>query len=251
MVFTCSDMESLTLEYQRAQSTYSSTVSDKVSVSIIPWCQRSGQLRSSYRMLQYSIMVLDQYSLVYCWIHKAASSSWNRIFFDKIGRKVSDSNLHTAAAVFRPGPGVDLTALFSRAKVSFTFVRHPFERLVSAFRDKFEIGKKTDWCYKMYAADVLGVAGSELYKVKDTAYMNAMYAVLKVLKECYIYNIYSLLQDMKRPSFPEFVAYLLRTPVLDYNDHWLPYWLHCQLCSNRSQATPSLFRYIYLVIETS
>ena len=176
MVCSCSDTGALTLEYQRAQSTYSSTVSDKVSIS-------AAAAEVTHTLLQYSIMVLDQYSLVYCWIHKAASSSWNRIFFDKIGRKVSDSNLHTAAAVFRPGPGVDLAALFSRAKVSFTFVRHPFERLVSAFRDKFEIGKKTDWCYKMYAADVLGVAGSELYRVKDTAYMNAMYAVLKVLKE--------------------------------------------------------------------
>ena len=28
----------------------------------------------------------------------------------------------------------------------------------------------------------------------------------------------------------EFVDYLLATPVAEYNDHWVPYWLHCHLC---------------------
>ena len=34
----------------------------------------------------------------------------------------------------------------------------------------------------------------------------------------------------RRPSFSDFVNYLLRTPVDQYNDHWVPYWLHCHLC---------------------
>ena len=35
---------------------------------------------------------------------------------------------------------------------------------------------------------------------------------------------------IRRPTFSEFVDYLLRTPVDQYNDHWVPYWLHCHLC---------------------
>ena len=54
---------------------------------------------------------------------------------------------------------------------------------------------------------------------KDTAYMSFVYAKVK---------------DLERPTFPQFVDYLLRTPVLDFNDHWLPYWLHCQFCRNKS-----------------
>ena len=35
---------------------------------------------------------------------------------------------------------------------------------------------------------------------------------------------------MKRPTFEQFVDYLLRTDVSDYNDHWIPIWLHCRMC---------------------
>ena len=102
-------------------------------------------------------MHLKKYSLVYCWIHKAASSSWNKIFFEKSHINIAENSLHTAAERFRPKEDVDLAALLN-SSFSFTFVRHPFERLVSAFRDKFELGLKTDWCYKMYVADILNIS---------------------------------------------------------------------------------------------
>ncbi|MFN9942957.1 MAG: sulfotransferase family 2 domain-containing protein [bacterium] len=34
----------------------------------------------------------------------------------------------------------------------------------------------------------------------------------------------------RRPTFAEFAAYLLRVPADQYDNHWLPYWLHCHLC---------------------
>ena len=40
-------------------------------------------------------------------------------------------------------------------------------------------------------------------------------------------------KKLQRPSFPQFVSYLLSTSVLDYDYHWLPYWLHCQFCHNK------------------
>ena len=81
----------------------------------------------------------------------------------------------------------------------FTIVRHPLERLVSAYRDKFEFAKKFAYIYNHYAHQVLNTtaAGS---------------------------------RTSRRPSFSDFVNYLLRTPVDQYNDHWVPYWLHCHLC---------------------
>lgn len=182
------------LDYQKLQTEYANTVPSK-----------------------YSMMYLEKYSLLYCWIHKAASSSWNRIFYQKINKKVKDSSLHHAAEAFRPNAKTDLQDLFNSSKISFLFVRHPFERLVSAFRDKFELGKKTDWCYKMYAGDILNIS-TPLFKKKDDAYMKF---------------VYSKVRNLERPNFPQFISYLLRIPVMEFNDHWSPYWLHCQVCHNR------------------
>ena len=90
-------------------------------------------------------MYLQPWSLLYGWIHKAASTSWNKIFFQLAREKVKDTNLHEAAAFFKPQKEM-LERIFNDS-VSFTFVRHPFERLVSAFRDKFETGSKKNWIY--------------------------------------------------------------------------------------------------------
>lgn len=158
-------------------------------------------------------MYLPSKSLLYCWIHKAASTSWNKIFFDISHIRVREQDLHTAAQRFRPETD-NIRELFKSSSLSFLFVRHPFERLVSAFVDKFETGSKSNWMYKMYAGDILNVT-SDRGTPKDNAYLASMYRKLRPLD---------------RPTFVDFVSYLLRTPVWEYNDHWAPYWLHCHLC---------------------
>ena len=79
--------------------------------------------------------------------------------------------------------------------LKFYFVRHPFERLVSCYRDKFENGLKTDYIFKTFNPTII--------KSKHP----------------------------NRPTFVEFVEYLIRTPIEQYNDHWLPNWIHCQICT--------------------
>ena len=81
--------------------------------------------------------------------------------------------------------------------LKFYFVRHPFERLVSCYRDKFEFGAKSNYIFKTFNPSVI--------KSKHP----------------------------NRPTFVEFVDYLVRTPIENYNDHWLPNWIHCQVCTQK------------------
>ena len=81
--------------------------------------------------------------------------------------------------------------------LKFYFVRHPFERLVSCYRDKFEFGAKSNYIFKTFNPSVI--------KSKHP----------------------------NRPTFVEFVEYLIRTPIENYNDHWLPNWIHCQVCTQK------------------
>ena len=75
-----------------------------------------------------------------------------------------------------------------------TFFRHPFERLVSCYKDKFETGSKNDYIFQKFNPSIIE-------------------------------------SKTERPTFVEFVEYLIRTPIEKYNDHWLPNWIHCQVCT--------------------
>ena len=145
-----------------------------------------------------SLMLQPAWHLLYCWIHKVASTSWSEVFFYLKGKEIPPSRLHEATQYFSlRSHGVSLESALSSSLV-FTIVRHPFERLVSAYRDKFELAKKYSYIYSHYANKVL--------------------------------NTTSAGSRTRRPSFSDFVNYLLRTPVAQYNDHWVPMWLHCHLC---------------------
>lgn len=147
-----------------------------------------------------SLMYQDTWHLLYCWIHKVASSSWSKVFFYLKGTDVPASRLHEAAQKFSLSSAkTELETSIANSLV-FTIVRHPFERLASAYRDKFELAKKYAYIYSHFANKILNLASP-----------------LEVNKH-------------RRPTFSEFVDYLLRMPVERFNDHWVPYYLHCHVC---------------------
>ena len=160
--------------------------------------------------LQGYILYLEKYSLLYCRIYKVASSSWTRIFLEASNTTVpEDKWLQRASQIFRPKENVSLQDLFANSTVSFTFVRHPFERLMSVYRDKFELATETEMgqlFFKYYSAQILDLPESSIRTE----------------------------EKIPMPSFSQFVTYLLDISELDYNDHWLPYWLHCKFCDNKS-----------------
>lgn len=88
-------------------------------------------------------------------------------------------------------------------------VRHPFERVLSAYRDKLENSTAgpehgTHHFYQKYGRKIVA-------KYRNSSATNQ--------------------QQRKEPSFEEFVNYLIDTDLALYaDDHWIPYYLFCTPC---------------------
>ncbi|TWW76102.1 Carbohydrate sulfotransferase 8 [Takifugu flavidus] len=90
------------------------------------------------------LYVEDRYKLLYCEVPKAGCSNWKRVLMVLSGSAVSTRDIPHDTAHYanslRQLKSYGRTGVAQRLR-SYTkvlFVREPFERLVSAFRDKFE-----------------------------------------------------------------------------------------------------------------
>lgn len=90
------------------------------------------------------VLVDDANGLLYCYVPKVACTSWKRVLLALSGRSRGDPLAIPAQEVHAPGRLPSL-ADFSpadinrrlRAYLAFLFVREPFERLASAYSNKF------------------------------------------------------------------------------------------------------------------
>lgn len=87
----------------------------------------------------------------------------------------------------------------SRTK-KFMVVRHPFERLLSAYRDKLEHMQGKEWYYKRYGKYI-----THRYRTKQS-------------------NL-----TTPEPSFTEFLQFIAKEKHFD--EHWIPFFESCQPCS--------------------
>lgn len=110
-----------------------------------------------------------------------------------------------------------------RGTAKLLVVRHPFERVLSAYRDKLENS----------------VAGRE----HGTLYFYEKYGS-KIVRKYRDKNFIPPRDDQVvrrqgapppagiEPTFREFVEYLIDTNLASYgDDHWMPYYLFCTPCS--------------------
>lgn len=161
------------------------------------------------------IFVDDHRKVALCFVPKVASTSLKSLFasllrINATSGKGDDDALHALfnERVFRIGPTHwPLSKLRQYTRV--LFVRHPFERLVSAFEDK--AGRPRDrerFFYDVYWDRIMAASRSS----NDTGNSSGI-------------------------TFPQFVDYLLRVPVSQWDDHWAPFYSRCEPC---------LFRYNFV-----
>ena len=196
-------------------------------------------LQSGTILHSRNLFWLPKSRIVYCPVFKAASSTWLTKLLYLSG--ASQAVIKEAMKIHSEGGASPLqrieyvgatrplekdwceyvTSNHTRNLVSFMVVRHPFERLVSAYRDKLEklalpfyeaYGKEI---VKKYREKAISVFGADFYDES-----NNYGTLLKVAN--------GGRPNASLPTFWEFVQCVQENLCL--NEHWMPIYKYCSVC---------------------
>lgn len=172
-----------------------------------PKMQPATNAKSPY----YYIMADDKYKTLYCAVSKCGSTSWKNALIKARtgGGAPANMAIHTREylqkhqLVFLNEMKEDEVQYRLKNYYKYAIVRHPLDRMVSTYRDKF-LGEG-----EAYFKNVL--ARSIKAKRKHTVGETAEHKDRDI-------------------EFPEFVEYVLGRDPLTWDRHWLGIYNHCHPC---------------------
>lgn len=154
------------------------------------------------RVNLFYIYVAKKEAMAWCKVPKAGSSTWTFNFLKLAGIHDPKQKIHKALRDHYPKPANNKAL---QGTFRFMVVRHPFERILSAYRDKLE-----DLARDMEARD-------GFYHTRYGKAIVTEYRAKGVV-------------GGPEPSWKEFVTYLINTPVTKFDEHWMPIWMLCSPC---------------------
>ncbi|XP_023277543.1 carbohydrate sulfotransferase 12-like [Seriola lalandi dorsalis] len=154
------------------------------------------------------LIVDDTHGLIYCYIPKVACTNWKRVMFVLNWSEPYHDPMSISADLVHVPKKLTLLNSFPRPEMKaklkhytkFMFVRDPFVRLISAYRDKFLRSNK--YYYKNFARDILRLYGNrpDPPQTVDEAFVSGVH-----------------------PSFYNFIEYLL-DPLTEKRQPFEPHW---------------------------
>ncbi|XP_058799283.1 carbohydrate sulfotransferase 11-like [Phymastichus coffea] len=177
---------------------------------------------------QYGVYYFDsQHNVSYCPIYKSGSTTWlyNLCLLNGVPEEELLSGKEQISVIARrvmPELEYPEADEILKKTAKLMIVRHPFERLLSAYRDKLEnsvAGREHGSLhfYKRYGEAIVR-------KYRDKT--RAMPSNNQVIRRLGIPEPAGI-----EPTWREFVEYLIHTDLTSYaDDHWTPYYLYCTPC---------------------
>lgn len=165
----------------------------------------------------HSLFVDDEHRLLYCAVPKVACTNWKRVLLTLSGRvesakieNLSDNNVHRQLGKVYLKRLESYTTKEIQFRLNnyyiFMFVREPFERLLSAYRNKLASAEDEEF-RRLYGREII-----RRYRSRPSA---------------------TSLQRGHDVSFEEFVRYLLDPKTTSremLEPHWRPYHQLCHPC---------------------
>ncbi|XP_039679515.1 carbohydrate sulfotransferase 12-like [Perca fluviatilis] len=159
-----------------------------------------------------NLIVDDKHCIIYCYIPKVACTNWKRVMFVLNQTEPYPDLMSTSGDLVHEYSTLTHLNSFPRPeiKVMWMFVRDPFTRLISAYRDKFQ--RHNEYYYLNFAWDILRLYANLTNppQTVDKAFASGVH-----------------------PSFYNFIQYLLDPRTEDkqpFEPHWRQMYRQCQPC---------------------
>lgn len=171
-------------------------------------------------MVHYSkldhVLVDHKHRFLYCYVPKVACTNWKRVLMVLTDRSNATDLMQIPASLAHANgtltklpdlPNADIQRILYNY-TSFLMVRHPFERLLSAYRNKLEDNQ----------------ASAKYFQVRIGRYIIKKYRQNPTKEE---------LEKGDNVSFREFVRYLIDEKLggESANEHWKPIYQLCFPCA--------------------
>ncbi|XP_022079703.1 carbohydrate sulfotransferase 11-like [Acanthaster planci] len=159
------------------------------------------------------LLVLDSHKIIYCYVPKVSCTNWKRILLVAKGifpsvKKIEQRQTHLATdshmRTLSSYPLATATRLLKEYK-KFLFVRHPFERILSAYIDKFQM----DYPASKHFRETSAV---EMVRYGDVS------------------NTQRLKDGTLNISFQQFSRYISDPKNQNLEPHWQEMYRQCQPC---------------------
>ncbi|XP_046341319.2 carbohydrate sulfotransferase 14-like [Haliotis rufescens] len=181
--------------------------------SIEKICEEMGLTSDRATNAYKRIIVNHRYNVLYCESPKVATTSWKRVFLILSGKLNASTALKLSQYDVQHGYKKYLTYLSDlqpedidtvmKTYYKFVFVREPFERLISAYRDKLSVAA---------SGGIFSAFGRRIVrKYRKIAHDQGR-------------------EKDPHPSFFEFLQYIVETKAEDLNEHWHLQEDLCQVC---------------------
>ncbi|XP_078132026.1 carbohydrate sulfotransferase 12-like [Sander vitreus] len=165
-----------------------------------------------------NLIVDDKHCIIYCYIPKVACTNWKRVMFVLNQTEPYPDPMSTSGDLVHEYSTLTHLNSFPRAEIKaklkhytkFLFVRDPFTRLISAYRDKFQ--RRNEYFYLNFARDILRLYGNLTNppQTVDKAFASGVH-----------------------PSFYNFILYLLDPQTekkQPFEPHWRQMYRQCHPC---------------------
>ncbi|CAL4122498.1 unnamed protein product, partial [Meganyctiphanes norvegica] len=179
-------------------------------------------------------LILDRRNhLTFCPVYKAASTSWSINLLKLNDAWIEGKKTKLQPLIHQTFPKISNFAgpALSKDTIRFLVVRHPFERLLSCYRDKFE-GAKKDYYYLRYGEKMV-----KMFRKSQGITHSQMELLLSQIKSLVkagkpVVLPHNPFAAPVGPTFPEFASYIAMVRKYAYYiyEHWRPFHMHCSPC---------------------